>query len=136
MKSRLSVRYPGRVSEGKRIVLCRGDVVWANFGKKRPFVIVSAAILNDAAEIAIGVPLTSRKVGQKPRPHEVLIQPSTENGLSMESLAQPQLITFLDFDAGQVKASDRMGSLAHRDMAAITQQLQVLLGYIPTPPAK
>jgi len=108
----------------------RGDVVWVNLGKRRPAVVVSADIINTIGEIVIIVPLTSKKPGWASRPHEVMIPRSVENGLEVDSFAQPQLVTYISLSGGGI--GPRIGNLEPVALGAITNQLMLTLGHIPS----
>jgi mRNA interferase MazF len=60
-------------------------VIGSEQGKSRPVVVVSEDEINDNLNVVNVVPITSRKVGRKIYPNEVLI-PANNYGLSNESI--------------------------------------------------
>jgi mRNA interferase MazF len=112
----------------------RNDVYFVELGptrgreldtKRRPVVVVSIDSLNDLSHVIVVVPGTSSKSHRRPFFNEVLVEPTTDNGLTSPTLFQCHQIKALDTSRF---THERIGVLGEDDVHEIEQCIRFCLG--------
>jgi len=120
----------GKVQQGMDLVMKRGEIYFANLdpsigsetAKRRPVLIVSNNINNQAATTITVLPITSNV--SKIYPFEIFLQPS-ESGLPKPSKIQSQQIRTI---SKQRINGDSVGSLSNKLMGLVDAAIRLHLG--------
>ena len=109
--------------------MLKGDIFYTNLptpsgnpGREqtgsRPAVIIS----NNASPIVTVIPITSQKKAAR-YPHTCLLNPTTQNGLTTQSIALVFQLTGID----KSRLSSKIGSLDTKDLQAIDNEVRSML---------
>jgi mRNA interferase MazF len=106
------VRIIGSVDFRWNIFLVNLDpVIGSEQGKTRPVLVISNEEINQILPVVVVLPITSRKVGRKVYPNEVLI-PAGVGGLEKESLILAYQVKTID----KKRLAQKIGKVSSKSM--------------------